>query len=419
LADKKASAGKPAKGSDLATFHPTNWMQMGYEILFFWMARMILMSTYVLDQIPFHNVYIHGILRNEAGKKFSKSSGNNIDPLEVIAKFGTDALRLSVIAGIAPGNDLKFYEEKVEGARNMVNKLWNIARYIITNYELRITNYKFDFKDLTLFDKWILFQMRNLILAVTEDLENYRFSQAVERLKEFTWNDLADWYLEACKFEKNSSKSQILSVILDDLLKLWHPFIPFVTEAIQQEMGSKNLLMVEKYSKFSDYNSVFEKTNHGDFYPETATVQKIITVIRNARAENKVEPNRKIKAVIYAKIKGYKKLIEEHEILIKGLKTGINELEVKIEGEKIAGAIYAAVGDIEIYLLGAVDSDKEKIRLEKEIANLEKVIKANEGKLANKEFVNKAPEEVVEKEREKLKGWQAELKKIKEQIKNL
>ena len=404
-------------GDDLKTFHPTSWMQMGYEILFFWMARMILMSTYALNQIPFKDVYIHGMLRNELGNKFSKSSGNNVDPLEVAAKYGMDALRLSLITGIAPGNDARFYEEKVEGARNMVNKLWNISRYVITNYELGITNYEFNLKDLTLFDKWILFQMRNLILAVTEDLENYRFSQAGERLREFTWNDLADWYLEVCKFEKNSSKNQILSVILKDLLKLWHPFIPFVTEVIWNEMENKSLLLVEKYPDLENYKEIFEKTNHGDFYPEIILVQKIIVeiivAIRNARSENKIEPNVKVKAVIYTKIKEYKKLIDDHEILIKNLKTGINELDVKIKGEKIAGAIYAAVGDIEIYLLGAVDEIKEKARIEKEIFNLEKMIASAEVRLANKEFMEKAPAAIVKKEKEKLKGWQAELKSLK------
>ncbi|MEI6596643.1 MAG: valine--tRNA ligase, partial [bacterium] len=173
-------------------FHPTSWMQMGYEILFFWMARMILMSTYALDQIPFKDVYIHGMLRNELGNKFSKSSGNNIDPLEVIAKFSTDALRLSVIGGIAPGNDSKFYEEKVEGARNMVNKLWNISRYILPNTEKGEIDFKAD--KLTIVEDWILTKLQALIKEVTDDLNNYNFSQAGEKLRGFTRDDLADWY---------------------------------------------------------------------------------------------------------------------------------------------------------------------------------------------------------------------------------
>ena len=393
---------------DLKTYHPTSWMQMGYEILFFWMARMILMSTYVLDQIPFHNVYIHGILRNEAGKKFSKSSGNNIDPLEVIAKFGTDALRLSVIAGIAPGNDSKFYEEKVEGARNLVNKLWNIARYILPNIEKGKIN--FSAGKLTMAEDWILNKLNVLIKDVTDDFNNYNFSSAGERLREFTWNDLADWYLEANKFENSSQRGQILYYILKNLLILWHPFAPFITEAVWQEMDKKELLMVEKWPTPL---APLVRGEKNDF----AVIKNVIITIRNARAENKVEPARKIKAVIYAG--KHAELFAAQTELIKSLRTGISELEIKVSGEKIAGAIYAAVGEIEIYLLGALDEVKEKVRLEKGIANLEKIIKANEGKLANKEFVDKAPEAVVEKERQKLKGWQAELKKIKEQIKHL
>jgi len=422
----------PLKGDkdDLETFHPTSWMQMGYEILFFWMARMILMSTYTLDQIPFKDVYIHGMLRSESGQKFSKSSGNNIDPLEVIAKFGTDALRLSVISGIAPGNDSKFYEEKVEGARNMVNKLWNVARYIITNYELRITNEKIKTENLidTISDDWIITNFNSMSAGVKEDLENYRFSQAIEGLSEFTYDYLADWYLEVCKFEKTDKKKEILNYLLINLLKLWHPFIPFVTEAIWQEIGNKKLLMVEEWPKDGLYKAeenidknlgkpLFQSGNFD-------LIKEIIVAIRNARAENKVEPARKVKAVIYAGDK--KELVESQAHLIKGLRTGISELEIKEDKPPLSplykggnSAIYSAAGGVEIYLLGAVDSEKEKGRLEKEIANLEKIIGSAEIRLGNKEFVDKAPEAIVKKEKDKLAGWRTELEKFKEQMKNL
>ncbi|MFH1255072.1 MAG: valine--tRNA ligase, partial [bacterium] len=240
-----STLGWPERTEDLKIFHPTDWMQMGYEILFFWMARMILMSTYALDQIPFKSVYIHGMLRNESGKKFSKSSGNNIDPIAIAEKYGTDALRLSVIGGIAPGNDSKFYEEKVEGARNLVNKLWNIARYIITNFQFSIFNYQLSSENFTLADKWILGKLENLIKQTAENLEKYEFSQAMENLRAFTWDDLADWYLEISKFEKG--KDEILYFILENLLKLWHPFAPFVTEKIWSGMGRDKLLMVEEW----------------------------------------------------------------------------------------------------------------------------------------------------------------------------
>ena len=394
-----STLGWPDKNADLKTFHPTSWMQMGYEILFFWLARMILMSTYTLDQIPFKNVYIHGMLRSESGKKFSKSSGHNIDPLEVITKFGTDALRLSVISGIAPGNDSKFYEEKVEGARNMVNKLWNVSRYILPNIEKGEIN--FAAGKLTMAEDWILIKLHVLIKEVTEDLNDYNFSSAGERLRGFTWNDLADWYLEANKFEKSEQRGKILYHILKNLLILWHPFAPFVTEAIWQELGEDNLLMVEKWP------GVISDRIENNF----EIIKDVIAAIRNARAENKVEPAKKIKAVIYAG--GRKELIESQAHLIKNLRTGISELEVLERGKKLPDAIYAAIGDIEIYLLGAVDAEKEKARLEKEISSLEKIIVAAEARLANKEFTDKAPAEIVKKEREKLEGWRSEIKSLK------
>ncbi|MDO8668505.1 MAG: valine--tRNA ligase [bacterium] len=416
-----STLGWPEQAKNLKTFHPTSWMQMGYEILFFWMARMILMSTYTLDQIPFKDVYIHGMLRNEAGKKFSKSSGNNIDPLEVIAKFGTDALRLSVIAGIAPGNDSKFYKEKVEGARNMVNKLWNVARYIIINCHsggseeratdrissgfYRSAGASLQNDSLTAADNWILNRLQTLIAEVLADFDNFRFSEAAERLRVFTWDDLADWYLEVSKFEKTYKKKELLQYILENILKLWHPFMPFVTEVLWQEIGKKELLMVEKWPKSDAIASL--QHDKGEF----EVIKDIVVAIRNARAENKVEPAKKVKAVIYA---GKKKAqIESQRELIKSLRTGLSELEIETDGEKIDGAIYAAVGEIEIYLLGAVDSEKEKIRLEKELANLKKVIKAAEVRLTNKEFTDKAPAAIVKKEKDKLKGWQVELKNLK------
>jgi len=405
----------PKKTKDLKTFHPTSWMQMGYEILFFWMARMILMSTYALDQIPFKDVYIHGMLRNELGKKFSKSSGNNVDPLEIADKYGMDALRLSVMSDTAPGNDSKFYEEKVEGARNMVNKLWNISRYIITNYELRITNEKIKIENLvkTISDDWIITNFNSMCSLVKEDLENYRFSQAVDILYKFTWIYFADWYLEVCKFEKD--KDDILFYILTRLIKIWHPFAPFVTETIWQNIDNQTLLMIQRWPEYEEYEAKDNLDKNlgkplfqgGNF----EVIKEIIIAIRNARAENKVEPAKKIKAVIYAGDK--KGLIESQAHLIKGLRTGIEDLEIKDRGEKISGAISAAIGDIEIYLLGAVDSVKEKVRLEKEIINLEKMIASAESRLANKEFIDKAPAAVVKKEKDKLKGWQAELKSLK------
>src|SRR3989344_1375969 len=240
-----STLGWPGEVKDLERFHPTGWMQMGHEILFFWMARMILMTTYTLDDIPFYNVYIHGILRDEKGRKFSKSLNNGVDPLEMIEKYGCDALRLSLLSGITPGNDARFYTEKVEGARNFVNKLWNISRYILGQID-GISNESEIPKVKTLSDEWILSRLQIVTTEIEELFNRYDFSLASEKLRDFTWNDFADWYLEIAKTEED--KKEMLQYVLINLLKLWHPFIPFVTEEIWHEIfeGTK-LLMVEKW----------------------------------------------------------------------------------------------------------------------------------------------------------------------------
>ncbi|MCU0679909.1 MAG: valine--tRNA ligase [Planctomycetes bacterium] len=241
-----STLGWPDNKEELNKFHPTEWMQMGYEILFFWMARMILMTTYALDDIPFKNVYIHGILRAKDGRKFSKSLGNGLDPLEVINQYGTDALRLSLMKGITPGNDARFYEEKVEASRNFVNKLWNISRFILGKIEAeKVKNIKERPEAKTLADKWLLNKLDGIILKTTKELDNHNFSLAAEILYEFTWSDFADWYLEIAKIE--NGKDEILIYTLKTLLKLWHPYIPFVTEEIWNKLGEEKMLLIEKW----------------------------------------------------------------------------------------------------------------------------------------------------------------------------
>ncbi len=399
---------------DLKKFHPTSVMETGYDILFFWVARMILMTTYTMSEIPFEKVYLHGMVRDKQGKKMSKSLGNGIDPIEMIEKYGTDALRLSMIIGSSPGNDIKMYEEKIEGYRNFVNKLWNISRYIIMNYELRITNYELNCENLTFSDKWILGKMKKLIHDTTKDLDNYRFSQAGEKLKEFTWDKLADWYLETSKFEKNGNKEIILSKILQDLLKLSHPFIPFITEQIWQKIDNKEFIMTEKWPEEKDYKIL--DLNETEEYT-VDKVHDIIRKIRSARIKYNIETNKKIDATICAE-KDYD-LIKDEGVLIKNLRTGIDKLEIKEKGEKIKDAVYLVVGDIEIYLEGIIDKKKERKNLEKEIENIEKYIFQIRTKLGNDDFVGNAPREVVEKEREKFMESEKKIKKLKEKIKSL
>ncbi len=395
------------KLGDLQKFHPTQVLDTGYDILTLWVSRMIMMSLFALQEIPFENVYLHGMVLDEHGKKMSKSKGNGINPIDMIEKYGTDAVRLALLIGSTPGNDVKISEEKIAGFRNLVNKIWNISRYIITNYELRITNYESNEKKLTLIDRWILKKMSNLIYDVEHNLINYEFSQAGERLRDFTWNDLADWYIEASKFENNDEqKAEILNLVLSDLLKLWHPFIPFITEVIWKKLGKQNFLMIEKYPIKNKYKKIISKTGCN-----FELIQNIIKAIRNARAKNKVEQIKKIKVIIYA---GHlKEFIKSQVKIIKGLKTGISELEILEKGEEIKGEIHISTHGIDIYLIGAIDTEKENIRIKKEIVNLEKIIANIEKKLSNKQFIERAPKKIVSQEKDKLILRKKELKKLK------
>ncbi len=250
--------------------------------------------------------------------------------------------------------------------------------------------------------------MRLLISGVTEDIEEYRYSIAGEKLKEFTWNDLADWYLEASKFDKSSQKEKVLFLVLSDLLKLWHPFIPFVTEVIWKELGASAKLIISEWPDVGAYEWL--STSQSDI-EAFDIIKKIIESIRNARALNKVEPSRKVTALVYAN--QHKGLITKNQELILGLRTGIEKIEISEDGEKIEGAIYVVNEGIEIYLIGTIDHEKENLRINKEIENLEKVIAGLSGKLNNAEFVNNAPEKIVKMEKDKLDKYKQELNNLK------
>lgn len=413
------------KTGDLKKFHPTQVLETGYEIITLWVSRMIMMSLFAIGEIPFSNVYLHGMILDKHGKKMSKSKGNGIDPLDVIEKFGTDAVRLSILMGSTPGNDMRLSEEKIAGFRNFTNKLWNIARYILQNSKFNppaggqnsIRQLADKTQNLTSADKWILAEIDQLIKDVSKDINNYNFSQAGEKLRDFTWSYFADWYLEVSKFENNQEKSAILIYGLKTLLQLWHPFIPFVTEAIWQNVYKDKMLIVEKWPTPDVLTSQYDEKSLKEFN----LIKNIITVIRTVRSENNIEPSKKVKAVIYAA--KHKKLIQSQEYLIKNLKTGIKELEIKENppagGEKIKNAIYTTVSGFDIYLIGAIDFEKEKERITSEIEQVKKYISQIGKKLSNKEFVNNAPEAIVNKEKNKLESQKEKLEKLEVSLKNL
>ena len=416
-----STLGWPNETKDFKAFHPTSLLETGYDILFFWVARMILMTTYTLGVIPFEKVYLHGLVRDEKGRKMSKSLGNVINPLDTIAKFGADATRLSLVLGNTPGNDLKLSEEKVEGFRNFTNKLWNISRFMLINIKAPKLDVQLP-KLKTLSDRWIITNLSRVVADVSAMIGKYQFSAAGERLRDFTWNDLADWYLEIAKIE--GDKEEILNYILNTILKLWHPFMPFVTEQIWSEVyGKDKILMVEKWpTEELSKQGLIEKLKivwnkkYLNSTSEFEIIKNIITGIRGLRSDNKIEPVRKLKAIIGAGAR--LELVQQNSEIIKAL-ARLENLEILSQANKPATAVGFVEGSVEVFidLVGVVDLEKEKERLQKELQSLEKYIAGIEGKLGNADFVAHAPEVVIKKEKQKLEEAKEKLVKISNQLK--
>ncbi len=396
------------KSADFRKFHPTQMMETGYDILFFWIARMILMTTYATGQIPFENVYLHGLIRTREGKKMSKSDpATCIDPLDMIGKYGADALRMSMVIGNTPGNDMRLYEEKIKGYRNFTNKLWNASRFVLgVLEENKITEAPaVDTQNLTDADEWILEKLNTVIKTADEALTDYRISEAGQALYDFLWNDFCDWYLELSKGEKQNPA--VLYHVLKNTLILLHPFIPFVTEAIWSHLpGTEGMLIHAPYP-----------APDGRKYHAVPIVRLIdvVTKIRHLRAENKIEPAQKIPVILYAHEKSNELKRNEKDIL---RLARVSELTLRESGKKPDKAATDMAHGMEIFipLEGLVDTDKEKERLEKEISNLESYIKGLKAKLDNPGFSKNAPKAVTEGEKKKLEEAEQKLEKLKEQL---
>ncbi|TAK04061.1 valine--tRNA ligase [Patescibacteria group bacterium] len=424
-----STLGWPEKTKDLATFHPTSVLETGYDILFFWVARMILMSQYVLGEAPFKEVYLHGLIRDEHGRKMSKSLGNIIDPLDMIAKYGADATRLSLVIGSTPGNDVKLSEEKVAGFRNFTNKLWNISRFVLTTVNeasylpLAKGEHERVVQPQTLADRWILSRLGEVTREVTNLLNAKAFSAAGELLRDFTWNEFADWYLEIAKAQRAEpgyakSTDSILIEVLRGLIALWHPFMPYVTEVIWGEMkgaeaaeGAEGMLMVAEWPEaLRVHDEVAER--------EFSLVREIVGALRGMRADYKVEPGKETAAAIAAG--EHADLLTENAALIRRL-ARVGELTIAPDATKPDGSTSAVVAGCTIYvpLAGLVDVEKERARLQAEIETTKKYVETTSAKLENKEFVGKAPEKVVADMRAKLDEAHAKLAALEGQLNTL
>ena len=410
-----STLGWPDETEDLKYFYPTDVLVTGYDIIFFWVARMIFSGIEQMGETPFHTVLIHGLVRDAQGRKMSKSLGNGVDPLEVIDQYGADALRFSLVMGVSPGNDMRFSTDKVESARNFANKIWNASRFVMMNLD----GYEsLSGKALELPDKWILTRFDETVKEVTAHLNDYDLGLAAQKIYDFAWAEFCDWYIELAKARLQGEGKQtacaVLIHVLTAILKLLHPFMPFLTDAVYRYLpGTEGTIML------SDWPKPEEKT-----YPEEAAqmegIMDIIRAVRNLRAEMNVAVGRRAHLILSPR-EGWREALRDAEPYFKRL-AWVSELSLLEAGgsapEKTVSAVSAAA-ELYIPLGDLVDIAKEIVRLEKELKGLEGEIARAQGKLQNPGFVSKAPAALVEQEKAKLEVNLGMLESLKERIEGL
>ena len=420
-----STLGWPEKTEDLDYFYPNDVLVTGYDIIFFWVIRMIFSGYEQMGKAPFHTVLFHGLVRDSQGRKMSKSLGNGIDPLEVIDKYGADALRLTLMTGNAPGNDMRFYWEKVEASRNFANKIWNASRFIMMNLEGKTVTEPENLNDLCAEDKWILSHLNTVIREATENMEKYELGIAVQKVYDFLWDELCDWYIEMAKVRLWKAEEDpkaandalwTLRTALTEGLKLLHPYMPFITEEIYC-----TLLPEEESIMISEWPVYREERNFPDAEKAIEGFKEVVRGIRNTRTEMNVPNNRKTSLHIVAKDaetaamyenskKSFVNLAFAKEILVQTDKNGISEDAVSVVVSN--AVVYMPLEDL-------IDKDKEIERLTKETERLTKEIARCEGMLNNPNFVNKAPAAKVDAEKDKLAKYKEMMDKVKGQLEQL
>ena len=419
-----STLGWPDKTEDLDYFYPTDVLVTGYDIIFFWVIRMVFSGYEHTGKSPFHTVLIHGLVRDSQGRKMSKSLGNGIDPLEVIDQYGCDALRLTLVTGNAPGNDMRFYNERVEASRNFANKVWNASRFIMMNMEENVVAEP-DASLLNEADKWILSRVNRLAKDVTENMDKFELGIAVQKVYDFIWDEFCDWYVEAAKYriyhkEEDQASADcvlwVLKTVLKQALKLLHPFMPFITEEIYSVLvPEEESLMMSQWPEFKEAWEFPLEENVMEH------VKEITRGIRNMRAEMNVPNNRKTKVYVVC----------EDQTICEGIRTLENSIKPLMMAEKILvqetkeniadNAVSVVVPDAVVYLPleDLVDFEQEMERLHKEEEKLKKEIKRAEGMLSNERFISKAPEAKVQEEREKLEKYTQMLEQVQERMAGL
>ena len=417
-----STLGWPEKTEDLKYFYPTSVLVTAYDIIFFWVARMIFSGIQCMGEVPFKYVLFSGLVRDSEGRKMSKSLGNGIDPLEVVDQYGADALRFMLATGNAPGNDMRYYTEKVESARNFANKIWNASRFVMMN--LRDEDTKLDGPhDLQMEDRWILSRFNSLASEVTENLDKFELGIAAQKIYDFAWSEFCDWYIEIVKPRLYGDDSSYrtaaiytLTEVLKGILKLLHPFMPFITEEIYTHLpGDDESIMVSAWPKFD--SSLEDKSAE----ERMDIIIDAIKAIRNVRTDMNVPPSRKAKVMVVAPDISIRSAIEAGVVFFQRL-AGAEHVEIMAEKENIpADSVSAISHGVEIYmpLDDLIDRAKEIERLNKEKERLEGELKRADGKLSNQKFVLKAPASVVEEERNKMAKYQEMLDKVMERLKGI
>ena len=412
-----STMGWPEKTDTLNYWYPTSVMVTGYDIIFFWVSRMIFSAMEQMDEVPFRTVFIHGIVRDSLGRKMSKSLGNGIDPLEIINQYGADALRFNLITGNSPGNDMRFYVEKCEAMRNFCNKLWNASRFVMMN--LTIDRNELPEK-LEIEDKWILSKLNDVVREVCENMDNYELGVAAGKIYDFIWDSFCDWYIELTKPRLNGededlklSAQKVLLYVLTEILKLVHPFMPFITEEIWQALPHEGeALMIARYPEFKAELSFPEEEQSFEM------VMNAIKAVRARRSEMNVPPSRKAHLLIAT---DKKDAFEAGTSYICKLAYASEVSVLDAAPEDSAGMVSVVTDNARMFMPMAelVDLEKEKARIEKELANAEKQLAAQIGKLSNQNFVTRAPEAVVNLEREKKAKLEALIENLKLSLENL
>ena len=411
-----STLGWPDKTPELEYFYPTDTLVTGYDIIFFWVARMIFSALEHTGEVPFKQVLIHGLVRDEQGRKMSKSLGNGIDPLQVIDQYGADALRLTLVTGNSPGNDMRYSDDKIKASRNFANKLWNATRYILMNLGDEITKPELP-DQLETEDKWVLSKLNTLIREATDNLERFELGMAVQKIHDFIWDILCDWYIEITKprmaqgGQSALGAQKVLSYVMANSLKLLHPFMPYITEELWQAVPHDNEFIMTASWPVADPALDFAQEEQ-----EFEMVMEVIRGIRNARAEKNIPFSKKAKVYIatsqpevFAKSTAFlEKLASASEVEVGDSFT----LEIPVQIVTPHATVYLPLGDL-------VDLDKERARLAKEKEACEKEIEFISKKLSNENFVSKAPAAVVDQQRQKLEAAKKKLAGVEESLKQL